>query len=87
MKSRLAPTATAAALLAFAALTGCESTGIDAVRADPTPALETLSQREDDVNNAMTVTADENWRMFWQDLGRAFLFDRPSRLTPEPSPR
>lgn len=25
-------------------------------------------------------------RMFWQDVGRAFYTDRPSRLTPEPVP-
>lgn len=27
----------------------------------------------------MTVTADENMRMFNEDMGRLFMFDRPSR--------
>jgi hypothetical protein len=71
-------------------LGGCSMTGderLDAVRNDATPNLDTLYQRPADVDNALTVMADENGRMFWQDLGRVLYVDRPSRLTREPVPR
>ncbi len=71
----------------LAALAGCSTPSrYDEVKADATPNLDTLHQRPEDVDNAMVVTLDENGRMFWQDLGRFFLFDRPSRLTREPIP-
>jgi len=79
--------------MAAATLAGCTTAGSSAdhaqaerIRANLTPELDTLYQRPDDMNNAMTVMADENGRMFWQDLGRAFYWDRPSRLTREPVP-
>lgn len=71
-------------------LSGCNNTGnarLDEVRSDPTPDLVTLSQRDVDIDNAMVVTFDENGRMLWQDLGRMWLVDRPSRLTRETIPR
>lgn len=70
-------------------LSGCGSgdARLDAVRADPSPNIDTLYQRPADVENAMTVTFDENGRMFWQDLGRVFMTDHPSRLTRETIPR
>lgn len=64
---------------------GCSSQ-YDEVKSDPTPNLDTLYQRPEDVDNAMVVTFDENDRMFWQDMGRFWLTDRPSRLTREPIP-
>jgi hypothetical protein len=71
------------------ALGGCSwSLGRDAaIRADPTPELDTLSQRPVDIDNQFAFMADENWRMFNQDFNRAFYLDRPSRLTREPIPR
>jgi hypothetical protein len=54
------------------------------IRFSPTPELDTLYQRPVDIANALTLQEDENWRMFNQDLGRAFYVDRPSRLTREP---
>jgi hypothetical protein len=68
---------------------GC-STGdqrLDEVRANPTPDMPTLYQRSANVDNAVTVTFNENDRMFWQDMGRMFYWDRPSHLTREPVPR
>ncbi len=78
------------ALTGVGLLSGCCCTGddrLDEVRADPSPNIDTLYQRPEDVDNAMTVTLDENGRMFWQDLGRVWLLDRPSRLTREPHMR
>ena len=77
-------------LVAGALCAGGCSTGdqrLDEVRADPTPNISTLYQRSADVDNAVTVTFNENDRMFWQDLGRMFYWDRPSHLTREPVPR
>jgi hypothetical protein len=75
--------------LLAAGLVGCSgSLGRDAaIRSDPTPEMDTLAQRPVDIDNAMALMADENWRMFTQDLGRVLYTDRPSRLTREPIPR
>lgn len=79
--------------LGAASLVGCTTASSSAnhaqaesLRADLTPELDTLYQRPDDMSNAMTIMADENGRMFWQDMGRVFYTDRPSRLTREPVP-
>jgi hypothetical protein len=57
------------------------------VRYDLSPELDTLHQRSDDVANSLALMSDENWRMFWEDMGRFWYVDRPSRLTFEPLPR
>lgn len=80
----LALCVSAAAVLLVAG--GCQSSKARDIRMNPTPELDTLAQREVDVDNALTVTFDENIRMFKQDLGRAFYTDRPSRLTRETIP-
>lgn len=74
--------ALAAAGLAVAG--GC--TTDDQVRRNLTPELQTLTQRPADVKNGMALTSNENWRMFWEDLGRVWLFDKPSSLSPTPIP-
>jgi hypothetical protein len=74
---------------AVSQLGGCYLAGTnrwDSIRSNPSPNISTLSQRPQDVSNAMTVTFDEDLRMFNEDLGRAFYTDRPSRLTKEPMP-
>jgi hypothetical protein len=68
-------------------LSGCFFTGndrLDEVRYDPSPNIDTMSQRSEDVDNAMTVSMDENGRMFWEDMGRLWMVDRPSRLSKGP---
>ena len=75
------------AAAAACVLAGCSSgSQYEQVKSDPTPNLDTLLQRPEDVDNSMVVTFDENGRMFWQDMGRLWLTDRPSRLTREPIP-
>ncbi len=82
-----------ASLLAPALLVGCGSSGDYSdqlaadVRSNPTPELDTLYQRHQDIENSISLTTDENWRMFTQDMGRFWLLDRPSLMTPEPVPR
>lgn len=78
--------------LAALAMGGCSYNSVSeeeasAIRADPTPELDTLYQREVDIDNTLAVTFDENLRMMNQDLGKVFLLDRPSRLTSMPMPR
>lgn len=76
-------------LAAVASLAACSTTSADpmTIRADPTPELMTLYERPSDVANNLAIMVNENRRMFWEDLGRALYWDRPSRLTPEPMPR
>jgi hypothetical protein len=63
--------ARAEALVSFRALTG-----------NLTPELMGLTERDVDVTRNMAVITNQNERMIWGDLGRAFLWDRPSRLSP-----
>jgi len=70
----------AAILLGLPVLTGCGN------RHELTPELMTLSGRPVDVDNTYSLTCNENWRMFWGDLQRATLLDRPTRLSPDPLP-
>ncbi len=81
----------ATALIVGAAIgTGCSSSKdkrVAGLRNNPTPGMSTLYQRKDDVNNSLAIYFNEMDRMFWEDMGRAFYTDRPSRLTPEPIPR
>ncbi len=61
---------------------GCGSDSqVSRIRSNPTPELDTLSQRPDDIDNRIAITNDTNLRMFNYDLGRFFLLDRPSRLS------
>ncbi|HVU63458.1 MAG TPA: hypothetical protein VHC70_05745 [Phycisphaerales bacterium] len=76
-----------ALLLSGGLFSGCMYTGneqLNEVRDDPSPTVDTLSQRSVDIDNTIVYTFDENGRMFWEDLGRLMLTDRPSRLAREP---
>lgn len=88
---RMMTAGVAAGGLALGLLSGCSSNALDRkaseIRANPSPELKTLYQRESDIDNRLTLTIDENLRMVKQDLGRVFLLERPSRLTWEPVPR
>jgi hypothetical protein len=89
MKTTARRTLLVSAVAALAGLVGCSSTEsqYDSIRADLTPELETLHERQSDMDNSWTIMMDENGRMFMEDLGRVFYTNRPSRLTPEPLPR
>lgn len=72
--------------VATLALCGCRGNGDDvsysAITADLTPELQTLHERPVDVDRSVAVTHNHNLRLFWADLGRVFLTDNPSRLSP-----
>lgn len=72
----------AAGLIGLLALGGCSSS----VNSDPSPALDTLSQTDFEIHNALVLQRDTNFRMLWEDLGRIWMTDRPSRLSPKPIP-
>jgi hypothetical protein len=88
-------TVAALALAAAACSIGCSSSSnaprhagdIDAIRANPSPAMHTLAERKTDAYNRRTVTVDTNLRMFTEDWERVMFFDRPSRLTMYPATR
>jgi ABC-type uncharacterized transport system auxiliary subunit len=82
---RAIPVALAASALLLAAC-GPHAGRTAAYRMNPTPELQTLGQTRDDVDNRLTITNDTNFRALNEDIGRFFLMDRPSRLTPTPIP-
>ena len=78
--------AAAALFVLPAALIGCSGSGphhagdINAIRADPTPALHNLAQRPSDRWNNHARMKDQNFRTFNDDIDMVFHLDRPSRL-------
>ena len=71
---------------ATVALTGCvtnpQNVGYYAIKTDLTPELQGVTERGVDIDRNMAVTGNQNLRMMWGDLGRMWLFDKPSRLSP-----
>jgi hypothetical protein len=51
---------------------------------DLTPELMSTTERPVDVDRHINQTSDVNCRLFWDDMGRAFYTDHPSRLSPLP---
>ncbi|MGD9693038.1 MAG: hypothetical protein AB7G17_09645 [Phycisphaerales bacterium] len=78
---------TATALLSVT-LVGCsaQQSRLAAYRMNPSPDVDTLSKTHDNIDNRLTITSDTNFRMLNEDIGRALLLDRPSRLSPIPVP-
>jgi len=91
LANRIVPAALA---LAAAALVGCNAPAttrhagdIEMLRADPSPALLTLSERGTDRQNRTTSMRDTNFRMINDDWDRLWMVDRPSHLTKYPTIR
>ncbi len=55
-------------------------------RSNPTPELDTLSERNDDIVNRSVVVTDTNLRMLREDWGRLWFWERPSRMSPTSIP-
>ncbi len=77
--------------LGGAVLVGCSSSptspydvSFDAIRGDLTPELRAMTGRLVDEQRNMAVAFNQNGRMFYDDLGRAFYTDHPTRLSPYP---
>ncbi len=76
--------------LSGAVLVGCSSpsspydVSFDAIRGDLTPELRAMTDRLVDEQRNMAVAYNQEKRMLFDDLGRAFYTDHPSRLSPYP---
>ena len=76
--------------LGGAVLVGCSrpsspyDVSFDAIRADLTPELLAVSDRPVDEQRNLAVTNNQNLRLMFDDLGRAFYTDHPTRLSPYP---
>lgn len=86
MNNRSAFRVASAAAIALVTLAGCSSdpsdVSFDAITSDLTPHLLGITERDVDADRNIAVIKNQNYRMMWGDLGRAFLWDRPSRLSP-----
>ncbi len=70
-----------ASILGLASLLGgCHSSAASEFRANPTPNVRGAAYTQDQVDNMMALTIDTNLRQLNEDLGRLFLFDRPTRF-------
>lgn len=67
-------------------LTGCSSdpmaTDFKSIKSDLSPELQGMAERDVDIDRNIATTFEQNGRMFWNDLGRAWYVDRPSILSP-----
>ena len=61
-----------------------ENVGYKHVTNHLTPEMKGLSETHTDDHTAFRTTSNQNWRLFWDDLGRALLLDTPSHSTPMP---
>jgi hypothetical protein len=88
MKTRIL-SVLSAALLVPVLLTGCKSNPEDvsyrSISRNLSPELQTSHERPIDVDVNFKVTQNLEWRMFWDDMGRVFYTDNPSRLRPGPT--
>lgn len=84
------PSKTSLLLIAAAAATlgGCATSDSKhaSVVHNLTPEMLTLGERPVDAQNSTSVTWNAGNRMIWNDLQRAALTDRPSRLSRYPVP-
>ena len=69
-------------------LFGCKSdpnnVSFDAITSNLTPELQTLTERPSDVHRNIAVSNNQDWRMFSEDLGRVWMTDGPSSMSPYP---
>lgn len=86
-RSRTVVTAVALAAASVACLSGCAGNSVDGLRLSPTPELLALAHTPDEAVNNLAINNDMNMRMITDDLARAFLLQRPSRLSYAPVPR
>ena len=77
---------TSAALLF--ALAGCEANpnkvDLKSITSDLSPELMATSERPVDIDVNWAVNADQDLRGVWNDLGRFWLTNKPSSLSPFP---
>ena len=73
-----------------ALLTGCkgggdpENVSYSAISHNLTPELLSLAERPIDIDRNIWMSANQDMRSFWSDMGRAFYTNHPSTLSPYP---
>ncbi len=76
------------ALELLGGLVGCASdpnkTDLKSITGNLTPELMTTSERPVDVDVNWAMNANQDLRGMWNDLGRFWLTDKPSALSPYP---
>jgi hypothetical protein len=81
-------TAIATAALLALGLVGCASdpnkTDLKSITGNLTPELMNTSERPVDVDVNWAMNANQDLRSMWNDLGRFWLTDKPSALSPYP---
>ena len=92
LKSTVSAAAAVALCASLASLTGCSApdpdrkyrTDLDSLSADLSPELKNTSQTHDEARMDWVVNKDQDLRGAWSDLGRVWLTDKPSSLSPYP---
>lgn len=80
--SSMLTSAVAVACLFSGCASNPDKTDFNSIKGDLSPEMQTLSERPSDVDRNIATTSNQDGRMFWMDLGRAFYLDRPSSLSP-----
>lgn len=69
-----------------ASLAGCgydpENVSFGYVKSHLSPEMDGLSETPQDIQRNLAVNEDQTLRMFWSDLGKMWLVDQPSMLSP-----
>ena len=67
-------------------LGGCKSSkdyySYNSIKGNLTPELQGLTERQVDIDRNIAVSENVEWRLFWGDLGRVWMLDNPSTLSP-----
>ena len=84
MQIRAAILPLALVLLAAGCASDPQDVSYSAIAGNLSPELRGSTERPVDTNRNISATSDMNARLFWDDLGRTFYTDQPSRLSPLP---
>lgn len=88
VRSRLVRSAAITSMIGVAglALGGCgtdpENVSFSYITWHLSPEMDGLSERDVDIQRSLAVNTDQTLRMFWSDLGKLWLVDQPSMLSP-----
>ena len=65
---------------------GCKSSkdyySYNSIKGNLTPELQGLTERQVDIDRNIAVNQNVDLRLFWGDLGRVWMTDNPSTLSP-----
>ena len=82
--SRALGVASVASLLALGGCASDSEQQLADIRSNPTPELQTLTERPGDIKNQLTIDFNTEARSLSRDIGILFMTESPSRLSPYP---